>query len=120
MGRARSGLSEHLRAYPAPMIGHIPVDIDASSSRAAASRDAPVPPPAGSEYRARKRGNMTAVLPPTRPNGRQQREEPHEHAAWAPGRDEVVTPIERAGRRPHERVCARAGQPGLRRRRGQW
>jgi len=62
---------------------------------------------------------MTDVRPPTRANERQQREEPHEHAARARGRDEVVTPIERAGRRPHERARARAGQPGPRRRRGQ-
>jgi len=47
MGRARSGLSEHLRAHPAQMIGHIPVDLDASPGRAAASGDAVVPPPMG-------------------------------------------------------------------------
>jgi len=61
---------------------------------------------------------MTDVLP-TRVNVREQREAPHEHAGWAPGRDEVVTPIERPGRRPHERALARAGQPGLGRGRGQ-
>ena len=62
---------------------------------------------------------MTDVRPPTGVSGREQREEPHEHAARDPGRDKIVTPIERAGRRPHERALARAGQPELSRRRGQ-
>ena len=62
---------------------------------------------------------MTGVLPPTCVTGREQPTKPHEHVAWARGRDEVVTPIERAGRRAHGRVLARAGQPGLGRRRDQ-
>jgi hypothetical protein len=62
---------------------------------------------------------MTDARPPTCVNGREQREEPHEHGAWAPGRDKIVISIERADRRPHERALARAGQPELRRRRGQ-
>ena len=40
-----AGLSEHLRVHPALMIGHIPVDLEASPGRPAASRDAVVPPP---------------------------------------------------------------------------
>jgi hypothetical protein len=63
---------------------------------------------------------MTDVPPPTCPTGREQPEEPHHHATWARGRDEVVTPIERAGRRPQERVLASVAQPGLARWRGQW
>ncbi len=63
---------------------------------------------------------MTGVLSPTCVTGGEQRTESHEHAAWARGRDEGVTPIERAGRWAHEGVLARAGQPGLGRRRGQW
>jgi hypothetical protein len=63
---------------------------------------------------------MTDVLPPTCPTGPKQREEPHDHAAWARGRGEVVTPIERAGRRRHEGVLARGGQPGLARWRDEW
>jgi hypothetical protein len=63
---------------------------------------------------------MADVLPPPCVTGHEQREEPHEHVARARGRDEVVTSIERAGRRRHGRALARAGQPGLRRGRGQW
>ena len=66
------------------------------------------------------RGIMTGAIPPTCVTGREQRAEPHEHVARARGRDEVVTPIEHARRPPHEPVLARAGQPGLGRRRGQW
>ena len=62
---------------------------------------------------------MTDVPPPTCVNGCERRAGPHEHAASARGRDEIVTAIERAGRRPHERVLARAGQARLGRRRGQ-
>jgi hypothetical protein len=63
---------------------------------------------------------MTDVLPPTYVNGCELAEEPHEHVAWARGRDEVAPPIKRPGGWPHERAHARAGQPRLGRWRGQW
>jgi hypothetical protein len=101
------------------MIGHIPVDGVASPAGAAASRHALMPPLVARSTDRESRGSMTHLLPPTCRTGREQREEPHAHAAWARGRDDVVTPIERAGRRRHERLPARAGQPGLERRRDQ-
>jgi len=94
------------------MTGHIPVDLQTSPGPPAASGDALGASAGGSEHRPRKRGNMTSVRPARCVTGRRQRED------TAPNK--VVTPIERDGRRPRERALACAGQPGLRRRRGQW